>query len=193
MKRSLPDSVESAIEANLRDNYIATGQGATRSAIAARAMNAFSSFPVEEMWTKRFCASGRFIDGCMQQHQLSLRMPHPEQRCDVDEGSAQHFLARLEAAHPEYPTNRIFNFDETSWVYDLAPHKVLVEKGTETSSSNPLAEKRRVTQVIVVSRHLASNYPFGLSQRVKRISLIQNSASLPPSRSDTRRMAAQSR
>jgi hypothetical protein len=58
-------------------------------------------------------------------------MPHPERRCDVNEAYAQHFLARLEAAHSEYPPSRIFGFDQTSWSCCLGPQKVLTEKGTE--------------------------------------------------------------
>jgi hypothetical protein len=58
-------------------------------------------------------------------------MPHPERRCDVDEAPAQRFLARLEVAHSEYPVNRIFDFDETSWRCYLGPHEMPAEKGTE--------------------------------------------------------------
>jgi hypothetical protein len=71
------------------------------------------------------------MDGFMERQNFSLRTPHPERRTPVDQEYATCFLARLRTARQEYPAERIFNFDETSWKRYLGLNKVLAEKGSE--------------------------------------------------------------
>jgi hypothetical protein len=67
----------------------------------------------------------------MERHNFSLRTPHLQRRTPIDQEYATHFLDRLRTARQEYPAERIFNFDETSWKRYVGPNKVLAEKGSE--------------------------------------------------------------
>jgi hypothetical protein len=58
-------------------------------------------------------------------------MPHAERRTHVDENNIGRVRPPLEAARSAYPAKKILNFDETSWRTDLAPHRILAEKGTD--------------------------------------------------------------
>jgi hypothetical protein len=145
-KRVLTPEVESAIAQHNKDNYIDPGVGAVRSTIQTLALNAFGSLPREQLQVERFCASSTWVDDFMERCGLCLRFPHPERRCKVDQLLVQQFNARLRTASGQYPPNRIFNFDETSWKCYLGPHKVIAEKGTATVKLNaPRGEKECYT------------------------------------------------
>jgi hypothetical protein len=131
---------------------IQPGKGPTRADLKILTSNAFSSQNIDEFRVDRFAASSPYIDGFLERHNFSLRAPHLERRCLINESFVTSFIARLNECPQDYPPDRVFNFDETSWKIFNAPHRVLAEKGTKTVKMKSFTgEKQSVTAFGTIS------------------------------------------
>jgi hypothetical protein len=127
--RALNPDNETAIADFLRDNYIGTGIGATRTQLRHLCLDSYAAQSDEEHHFERFCASTTFLHGFQTRQGLSLRTPHKERRAELDESYAANLLERLNRLSNDYPLDKVFNMDETCWRLFEAPQKVLAEKG----------------------------------------------------------------
>jgi hypothetical protein len=89
-----PDN-EPAIADFLRDNYIRTGIGATRTQLKHLCLDSYRAQSDEVRRLERFCASTAFLHYFQTRQGLSLRTPHKERRPELDESYAASFLERL--------------------------------------------------------------------------------------------------
>jgi hypothetical protein len=129
-KRSFSATQETAIYDHIRDNLINSGIGATRDDIATVATNAFQTLDQQDVQAEKFSASSRFVDGFMERHDLTLRTPHEERRPTENPLFTQIYHSDVAQAKENYPPNRIFNFDETSWAVDSGD-RVVAPRGVE--------------------------------------------------------------
>jgi hypothetical protein len=130
--RALNPENEAAVADFLRDNYIRTETGATRTQLRHLCLDSYAAQSDEERHFERFCTSTTFLHEFQTRQGLSLRTPHKERRAELDESYAAYFLERLNRLSNDYRPDKVFNMDETCWRLFEASQKVLAEKGAET-------------------------------------------------------------
>ena len=150
--RALGSECEAGIADFLRENYIHSGIGATRSGLRQLCLDCYAAQNDDERHLERFCASTTFLRDMEKRQGLSLRSPHHERRTALDEDYSAYFLRRLDTLSNNYPPDLVFNMDETCWRLFEAPKKVLAEKGAETVKlSSRTSEKTSFTALGAIS------------------------------------------
>jgi hypothetical protein len=130
--RTFTENQEKAICGFLSENLMKPGFGPTPLSLKLLSMNAYSSQEIGEFRKEKFHASNSFLYGFENRWHISLRSPHLQRRCEIDEEYAKEFIERLNSCPQDYPPHRVFNFDETCWEIYNGPRRVLAEKGSES-------------------------------------------------------------
>jgi hypothetical protein len=130
--RALNPDNKTAIADFLRDNYIRTGIGATKTQLRHLCLDSYAAQSDEERHLERFCASTTFLHDLQTRQKLSLRTPYKERRPELDESYVAYFLERLNSVSNDYPPDKVFTMDETCWRLFEVPQKALAENGAET-------------------------------------------------------------
>jgi hypothetical protein len=151
-KRTFSPEVEASINEFIHTNFIDVGNGATCSTLKVVTTNAFISQSLDENFTERFCCSRHFMANFMQRNDLSLRQPHDARRPSASRDDVEEYHRSLERIESDYPKDKIYNCDETSWQINMYPSRVLADIGAEAVTVYRVSsDKERLTAMATIT------------------------------------------
>ena len=144
--RKIPPDIEREIAEYLRTKVIAEQRACPRS---------YLKRIIERRCQKHGLAitvGWPLVDGFLERHGLSLRVPHVKRRTSPNDQAVAAFLAQMDAVMDQFPPCLIFNIDETCWRFINGRFKTLAEKGaTEVTVKAKSDPKTDITVIAACS------------------------------------------